>query len=135
MPRCSMLRTLRASRVWYSRRLWGPTTASPFAIRFPPPHDQPAEAVDRPGPSDPRKALMPTKVIFCVHGVISPVLANLFLHYAFDRWMQKSYPDVPFERYADDAICHCKSEAQARRLKQALDARLAGGQLDVDPRK
>jgi len=53
--------------------------ASPFVIRFPPPRDQPAEAVDRPGPSDPRKALMPTKVIFCVHGVISPVIANMAL--------------------------------------------------------
>src|ERR1700688_1741979 len=135
MPRRSMFRTVSASRDCSSRRLWWPTTASPSAIRFPPPHDQPAEAVDRPGPSDPRKALMPTKVIFCVHGVISPVLANLFLHYAFDRWMQKSYPDVPFERYADDAICHCKSEAQARRLKQALEARLAGCKLDLHPGK
>ena len=46
-------------------------------------------------------------------GVVSPLLANLFLHYAFDRWMQKDHPGVPFERYADDAICHCKSEACA----------------------
>jgi RNA-directed DNA polymerase len=68
-------------------------------------------------------------------GVVSPVLANLFLHYAFDRWMQKSYPDVPFERYADDAICHCKSEAQARRLKQELEARLAECKLDLHPEK
>jgi RNA-directed DNA polymerase len=41
--------------------------------------------------------------------VISPVLANLFLHYAFDCWMQREHPDIPFERYADDAICHCRS--------------------------
>ena len=53
--------------------------------------------------------------------VISPVLANLFLHYAFDRWMQREHPDIPFERYADDAICHCRSEAQAQKLRQALD--------------
>jgi len=46
-------------------------------------------------------------------GVISPLLANLFLHYAFDLWMQKTFPGVPFERYADDAICHCRSEAEA----------------------
>jgi RNA-directed DNA polymerase len=39
-------------------------------------------------------------------GVISPLLANLFLHYAFDRWMAKQYPQMPFERYADDAIVH-----------------------------
>src|SRR5918995_3708761 len=42
-------------------------------------------------------------------GVISPLLANLFLHYAFDTWMVRSFPRIPFERYADDAICHCKS--------------------------
>ena len=42
-------------------------------------------------------------------GVISPLLANLFLHYAFDAWMWRNYRHIPFERYADDAICHCKS--------------------------
>ena len=41
-------------------------------------------------------------------GVVSPLLANLFLHYAFDRWMRRNHPDIPFERYADDAICHCR---------------------------
>ena len=44
-------------------------------------------------------------------GVVSPLLANLFLHYAFDMWMGRNHPGVPFERYADDAICHCRSEA------------------------
>ncbi|WP_436226452.1 hypothetical protein [Cupriavidus necator] len=53
------------------------------------------------------------------------MLANLLLHYAFDRWMQKHHPDVPFERYADDAICHCKSEGQTQPLKRRLEARLA----------
>ena len=47
-------------------------------------------------------------------GVISPLLANLFLHYAFDCWMQRTFPRVHFERYADDAIVHCGSERQAR---------------------
>ena len=42
-------------------------------------------------------------------GVISPLLANVFLHYAFDRWMQRKYPGIPFERFADDAIVHCRS--------------------------
>ena len=46
--------------------------------------------------------------------VVSPVLANLFLHYAFDCWMSRNHPDIPFERYADDVICHCRSEAQKR---------------------
>lgn len=57
-------------------------------------------------------------------GVISPLLANLFLHYAFDRWMDRSYPDVPFERYADDVVCHCKSREQAESLKQRLNERM-----------
>ena len=45
--------------------------------------------------------------------VISTLLANLFLHYAFDRWMRRHYPQVPFERYADDAICHLRTREQA----------------------
>jgi group II intron reverse transcriptase/maturase len=67
--------------------------------------------------------------------VVSPVLANLFLHYAFDRWMRREYPDVPFERYADDAICHCRSEAQALELRQALDQRFAECRLRLHPQK
>ena len=55
-------------------------------------------------------------------GVISPLLANLFLHYAFDRWMAREFPHIPFQRYADDAICHCRTEAEARALWQALEA-------------
>ena len=43
--------------------------------------------------------------------VVSPLLANLFLHYAFDRWMAQHHPDIPFERFADDILCHCVSEA------------------------
>src|ERR1019366_4243054 len=52
-------------------------------------------------------------------GVISPLLANLFLHYAFDRWMAKQYPQMPFERYADDAIVHCRTEAEAQGVRAA----------------
>ena len=47
-------------------------------------------------------------------GVISPLLANLFLHYAFDMWMARNYSHIPFERYADDAICHCESAEAAQ---------------------
>ena len=67
--------------------------------------------------------------------VVSPILANLFLHYAFDRWMKENKPDIPFERYADDAICHCRSEAQALSLRQALEARLAACKLELHPQK
>lgn len=68
-------------------------------------------------------------------GVISPLLANLFLHYAFDRWMQKNYPDIPFERFADDGVAHCKTEAEAQALKRALVKRLAQCKLELHPEK
>ncbi len=67
--------------------------------------------------------------------VVSPVLANLFLHYAFDCWMQREYPGILFERYADDAICHCASEAQALELHQALEKRFAECRLRLHPQK
>ena len=56
-------------------------------------------------------------------GVISPLIANLFLHYVFDLWMKVHWPEIEFERYADDIICHCSSQGQARRLKQELEER------------
>jgi group II intron reverse transcriptase/maturase len=68
-------------------------------------------------------------------GVVSPILSNLFLHYAFDRWMQKCHPDVPFERYADDAICHCKTLAQAEQLRATLEQRFAECHLELHPQK
>ena len=68
-------------------------------------------------------------------GVVSPVLANLFLHYAFDRWMKRAYPHIPFERYADDAICHCKSAEEAQALWSALADRLAACKLVLHPEK
>jgi RNA-directed DNA polymerase len=52
--------------------------------------------------------------------VISPRLANLFLHYALDKWMAREFPHIPFERYADDVICHCKTEEDARALWRAI---------------
>jgi RNA-directed DNA polymerase len=68
-------------------------------------------------------------------GVISPLLANLFLHYAFDRWMQKHYPDIPFERYADDIVCHCRSETEAVALKAELNERMHECRLTLHPEK
>ena len=68
-------------------------------------------------------------------GVISPLLANLFLHYAFDKWMRKHYPGVMFERYADDAVCHCVTERLARELKQALEIRFDQCGLKLYPEK
>lgn len=68
-------------------------------------------------------------------GVISPLLANLFLHYAFDAWMQREHPTVRFERYADDIVCHCDSEAEAMELRKAIAARLAVCRLELHPEK
>jgi len=68
-------------------------------------------------------------------GVISPLLANVFLHYAFDKWMERNFPNIPFERYADDSVCHCKTEAQAKMLKTALEERMKEVQLELHPEK
>jgi RNA-directed DNA polymerase len=68
-------------------------------------------------------------------GVLSPLLANLFLHYAFDEWMVRNYPTIPFERYADDAIAHCKSEAQAQMIKCAIERRFADCGMELHPEK
>lgn len=67
--------------------------------------------------------------------VVSPILANLFLHYAFDMWMRKKFPACPFERYADDAIIHCDSEHQARQLLDMLRQRFADCRLELHPQK
>ena len=67
--------------------------------------------------------------------VVSPILANLFLHYAFDTWMRRKYPACPFERYADDAIIHCDSEHQARQLLDMLRQRFAECGLELHPQK
>lgn len=68
-------------------------------------------------------------------GVISPLLANLFLHYAFDKWMDRENRHVPFERYADDIICHCRTEGEARRLWRQVEDRLAECGLSLHPQK
>jgi RNA-directed DNA polymerase len=67
--------------------------------------------------------------------VISPLLANLFLHYALDEWMRRNSPNISFERYADNIIGHCKSERQAKWLKTAIERRLAQWKLELHPEK
>jgi RNA-directed DNA polymerase len=66
---------------------------------------------------------------------ISPLLANLFMHYAFDRWMDREHPGSPFERYADDGVIHCTTERQARDLLAALAERLGSLGLELHPDK
>jgi RNA-directed DNA polymerase len=66
---------------------------------------------------------------------ISPLLANVFLHYAFDLWMAREYPSVQFERYCDDVIVHARSEQQARELRAAIASRLAECGLELNEQK
>jgi len=67
---------------------------------------------------------------------ISPLLANLFMHYAFDAWMAREFPTVPFERFVDDVIVHCVSQQQAQRVREAIASRLARcGGLQLHPDK
>ena len=68
-------------------------------------------------------------------GVISPLLANLFLHYVFDMWMKRSNADIPFERYADDAVCHCHSQTRAEQLIVQMRERFAQCGLELHPQK
>jgi RNA-directed DNA polymerase len=68
-------------------------------------------------------------------GVISPVLANLFLHYAFDKWMASNLPINPFARYADDAVIHCKTEDEAKKVLKSLSQRMNECKLELHPSK
>ena len=66
---------------------------------------------------------------------ISPLLANIFLHYAFDAWMARTFPGVRFERYADDGVVHCRTERQAREVLAAITDRLAECGLELNETK
>ena len=68
-------------------------------------------------------------------GVISPLLANLFLHVVFDEWMFKHHPEKPFERYADDIIVHCKTEKQAKYMLVKIKERMQACKLQLHPHK
>ena len=68
-------------------------------------------------------------------GVISPLLANIFLHHVFDQWMGREHPGCPFERYADDVVIHCRSKEQALEVKAAVEARLRQCKLEAHPDK
>jgi RNA-directed DNA polymerase len=68
-------------------------------------------------------------------GPISPLIANIFLHYGFDLWMAREYPSVQFERFADDVVVHCVTERQARQVREAIGCRLVGIGLELHPDK
>lgn len=67
--------------------------------------------------------------------VVSPVLANLFLHYVFDRWMEKNAPKLPWARYADDGLVHCHTKEEAEQMLQRLRERFAACGLELHPDK
>ncbi len=68
-------------------------------------------------------------------GVISPLIANIFMHHAFDEWMKTIHPENPFERYADDVIVHCASKLEAERLLEQIRWRLKACKLELHPEK
>lgn len=68
-------------------------------------------------------------------GVISPLLANLFLHYAFDKWMEREFPQNTWCRYADDGIIHCSSKKQAEYILNCLKIRMQDCKLEIHPEK
>lgn len=68
-------------------------------------------------------------------GVISPLLANIFLHFAFDKWFERNYPELRFERYADDIIIHCRSEREANNILDSLNKRLKECKLQLNHKK
>lgn len=68
-------------------------------------------------------------------GVISAVIANLYMHYAFDRWMEVTHAGNPWARYADDAVIHCRSKEEAEKLKERLENRMKSCKLELHPEK
>ena len=68
-------------------------------------------------------------------GVISPLISNIFMHYAFDEWMKRQFPEIKFERYVDDALAHCSSKILAEKVLEAIRVRLKECGLELHPDK
>src|SRR5262249_49559484 len=68
-------------------------------------------------------------------GGVSPLLAKLVMHYTFDLWMARTHPALPWCRYADDGLVHCRTEQEARAIMAELRARLAECHLEMHPTK
>ena len=88
-----------------------------------------ASIVDEKGEMVPRRKGVPQG------GVISPLLSNLFMHYAFDQWMKRTYPRLPICRYADDGLVHCRTEWEAQEIRRALAERLRACGVELHPEK
>lgn len=83
----------------------------------------------------PNGECIPNKIGTPQGGVISPLLANLFLHYALDEWMKRNHPGNPFARYADDIIVHCRTKEEAQHLLEAIKNRVTECGLELHPEK
>jgi RNA-directed DNA polymerase len=68
-------------------------------------------------------------------GSVSPIISNIFMHHAFDEWMRQKHPTIPFERYLDDVIAHCKTKKQADFMRIVIKERLAQFKLKLHPEK
>src|SRR6266566_9869939 len=123
-----MSRSASESSGSWSKTSWWGTTPSPF-VTASQSHRAPHKTAVR------RQVGQTAKVTFCVRGVVSPILANIFLHYAFDLWMARTHPDLPWCRYADDGLVHCRNEQEAQALKAELQTRLAECRLEMHPTK
>ena len=111
---------------FWLKRFWSAKIPSLFATAF-------RFLPGRPDKED--RSLRMVKITFCVRGVVSPILSNTFLHYAFDLWMARTHPDLPWCRYADDGLVHCRSEQEAQALKAELHVRLSECHLELHPTK
>ena len=83
----------------------------------------------------PRRAVGAARWVTPQGSAISPLLANLFMHYAFDVWMSRTYAQIRFERYCDDAVIHCATDTQAQQIRDALAARFTNVGLELHPTK
>jgi len=133
-----LTRTVRGRRLVLRRGI-GASVTGPLRIARPTRQQRcsrEAVAIVRAQPI-PRDRYRQVKRKFCtiVGGVISPILSNLFLHYAFDLWMGRTHSDIPWCRYADDGLVHCRTEQEAQVLMADLQARLAACGLEMHPTK
>jgi group II intron reverse transcriptase/maturase len=83
----------------------------------------------------PEGALVPRAKGTPQGGPISPLIANIFLHYGFDLWMDREFPTIPFERFADDVVVHCVTERQAQQVRAAIGSRMVDIGLELHPDK
>src|SRR5450755_2931051 len=139
MSKLSQLRSSSRLRGCWSRKSSLTMTPSPFAIRFRMRYDHPTATMARSFHQDPEKC-RPEKITFCVHGVISPLLSNIYLHYVFDLWAQqwrtrRARGDMVIIRYADDTVLGFEHRFEADQFLADLKERAQAFGLSLHPEK